>query len=303
MAAWYAGSHELARDITVLGAFFRKKTGRWTDPFVLVEPEAHSLGNPILFCMPDGDLWLLYAVMHRPNDWGACSLKYRISTDHGVTFGPAHVFRDELGWMARNKPIVLSGGEILLPLYDDRHRHASVFLISSDSGRTWEIGEPIDSDPGNEQPTVAELRDGALLCLMRTQGAGPLWGTRSHDRGRSWSLPLPVSLPNPDAGIDMIRTARGRLLLAFNNSLHFRTPLSVAASDDEGRTWKVVSDVETGPGEYSYPAIIQAADGTIHLLYTRKRYAIVHAMCTEAALDEERRRWATAAAGSPRPGQ
>ena len=52
----------------------------------------------------------------------------------------------------------------------------------------------------------------------------------------------------------------GRQLLVFNNTPKGRTPLNVALSSD-GKQWKVVSTLEDQPGEYSYPAVIQAKDG------------------------------------------
>ncbi len=55
-----------------------------------------------------------------------------------------------------------------------------------------------------------------------------------------------------------------------------RTPLCVAVSRDDGRTWRDVVTLEDGPGEYSYPAIIESADGSVHVVYTWKRTAIRH---------------------------
>ena len=34
--------------------------------------------------------------------------------------------------------------------------------------------------------------------------------------------------------------------------------------------------LETDPGEYSYPCIIQTGDGRIHVTYTYRRYSIKH---------------------------
>jgi predicted neuraminidase len=51
--------------------------------------------------------------------------------------------------------------------------------------------------------------------------------------------------------------------------------LSVALSAD-GKTWKDVLVLENEPGEYSYPAIIQAGDGTVHITYTWKRLRLRH---------------------------
>jgi predicted neuraminidase len=85
-----------------------------------------------------------------------------------------------------------------------------------------------------------------------------------------------MDLPNPNAGTDMIRLISGNLLLAFNNSKTGRTPLSLAISEDGGASWKVVKDVESDPGEYSYPSLCQGSDGVIHLTYTFRRETIKH---------------------------
>ena len=285
MAAWYGGSHEYASDVVILGAFFRRSTGTWTEAVVLVETEGCTVGNPVLFSVRPGELRLFYSVMYEVLNWGACKLKYRVSTDGGVTFGPRHVLRDETGLMPRNTPCVLSNGELLLPLYDDTGVHASVCLISGDEGQSWETSMPIRSTPGNEQPTIVEFPDGELVCLMRTQGRGPLWRAQSTNRGRTWSSPTPIALPNPDAGVDMVRTPDDRLVLAFNNALYDRSPLTLAVSEDRGKSWRVARDVETEPGEYSYPAIIQGSDGMLHLLYTDRRFAIAHLTFDQAALE------------------
>jgi predicted neuraminidase len=64
-------------------------------------------------------------------------------------------------------------------------------------------------------------------------------------------------------------------VLAHNPSRQTRTPLSLAVSLD-GETWRDSLVLEDGPGEYSYPAVIQAVDGTLHITYTWNRQRIRH---------------------------
>jgi predicted neuraminidase len=51
--------------------------------------------------------------------------------------------------------------------------------------------------------------------------------------------------------------------------------LNVAVSRD-GLTWEAALVLESEPGEYSYPAVIQTSDGLVHVTYTWKRQRIKH---------------------------
>ena len=64
----------------------------------------------------------------------------------------------------------------------------------------------------------------------------------------------------------------GRHLLVYNHTPKGRTPLNVAISRD-GKRWDAALVLESEPGEYSYPAVIQTADGLVHITYTWKRAA------------------------------
>ena len=67
----------------------------------------------------------------------------------------------------------------------------------------------------------------------------------------------------------------GRWVLVYNDLERGRYSLAVSMSDDEGRTWKwtrhLERDASEDPrhrGEYHYPSIVQAADGTLHVTYS-----------------------------------
>ena len=99
--------------------------------------------------------------------------------------------------------------------------------------------------------------------------------TWSTDGGRSWSKLGATALPNPNSGIDGVTLADGRLLLVYNHTSTARTPLNVAISRD-GKTWTPVVALESDAGQYSYPAVIQSADGLVHVTYTWQRQKIKH---------------------------
>jgi predicted neuraminidase len=61
--------------------------------------------------------------------------------------------------------------------------------------------------------------------------------------------------------------------------------LNVAVSTD-GKHWQAALVLEDQPGdlEFSYPAVIQTADGLVHATYTWKRERIRHVVIDPAKL-------------------
>lgn len=284
MCAWYSGSAEANPDVAVYAS--RYLEGAWSKPEVIADTPGKPEGNPVLFADDQGRTWLFFVTIHGFG-WNWAKIKYRVSEDSGRSWGPVVMLRERRGWMTRNHPLVLSDGGILLPLYSE-NKWCSEFMLSTDGGGSWEHVSEVCSRPGNIQAAVVELDDGSLYATMRTGAAKPkgmLWETRSTDGGRTWTPARLTSLPNPNAGTDMIRLQSGKLLLAFNNSATGRSPLSLAVSDDGGKTWRVARDVETDPGEFSYPSLCLEQNGTVHLSYTYQRKTIKHVAFTENWLE------------------
>ena len=284
LCAWYAGRFEGSRDVKIYASRLEAKnghaTGAWSSPEVIADTPDRSDGNPVLFVDQRGQLQLFFVTIHGL-DWKWAKIKVQTSPDRGLTWGPTTILRNRRGWMTRNHPLELNDGSLLLPLYNEV-RMRSVFMLSNDAGASWQPAGEIRTRPGNLQPAVVQLADGTLLSLMRCRHkAGRIWQATSPDHGRTWSPAAATALPNPDAGIDLARLPNGHLVLAFNNSPTQRTPLSMALSEDDGRTWPFVRDLETDPGEYSYPSLAVTPGGVIHLTYTWKRKSIKHALLTE----------------------
>ena len=136
---------------------------------------------------------------------------------------------------------------------------------------------PTPPRAGVIQPAVWEYAPGRLKMLLRaTRAVGCVCQSLSDDYGRTWPPPEPTSLPNPNSAIDAVCLSGGRIALVYNPSQANRSPLVVALSEDNGVTWPHQRLLENGPGEFSYPSIIQAQDGLIHVVYTHRRTTIQH---------------------------
>ena len=173
-----------------------------------------------------------------------------------------------LGWQPRCKPTQLPSGRLLLPLYTDTFS-ISLMAITDDGGETWHASKPLLGF-GNIQPTVLRRNDGTLVAYMRENGPRKKIRTcESTDDGESWGPVGVCELPNPGAGVDGVRLASGNWLLVYNDTTEGRNRLAVSLSSDEGLTWSVTRHLEDHPtGSYHYPAVTQAADGQIHIVYS-----------------------------------
>jgi predicted neuraminidase len=282
LVTWYGGSYESSDDEALYFARRRKGARYWDPPRMLLRNPEHPVGNAVIFTTRDGRVWIIWGRIEatqplRPHGgWDSTRLMMRVSTDNGNTWSKDTLFpMDTAGWLPRNVAIRLQSGATMVPVSDERNnRDLSFFLITRDNGATWTRSENIpNSQPQGEQPAVAQRQDGSLLAFLRT--APRLLQTESSD-GIRWSPAKVTGFKNPDAAISLCALNNGRLLLVWNNNERGRSPLHIARSTDNGATWSPPLMLESNPGEYSYPSVIQTRDGKIHVVYTYRRYSIKH---------------------------
>jgi predicted neuraminidase len=163
--------------------------------------------------------------------------------------------------------------------------------ISDDRGQTWKTSRPLIGF-GNIQPSLVRRDKGGLVAFMRDNGPHHrIRISTSEDDGLSWSPVADAAFPNPGAGIEAIRLANGHWALTYNDTPAGRHSLAVALSPDEGASWKWTRHIERcppGQGQFHYPSLLQAADGSLHITYTSsgpgRGSTIEHARFNEAWL-------------------
>ena len=264
-----------------------------------------SCWNPVLFEMPNGELWLFFKIGSSVGDWTGWLAK---SKDGGKTWSD----KEPLGYDAegraylgpiKNKPELIDN-RLLCPssTEDNGWRfHMEILDLSDGLWKTdkpvselnWkyipvESTEAIKTDDNERhpidciQPSILKLKDGRLQVLMRTHNAR-LATSFSSDGGNTWTPVTLSEVENNQSGTDAVTLADGRHVLIYNNfetlpltKKGVRTPCSIALSDD-GTHWRHVLTLEDSPiDQYSYPAIIQGRDGTLHCIYTWRRQRVAY---------------------------
>ncbi len=284
LAAWFAGTGEGAGDVAIWMSRF--SGGRWSAPVAAAREPGVPSWNPVLFRGQDKRIWLFYKVGESPETWTGA---YKISSDDGISWTQTNYLPAGLLGPIKNKPIRLASGDIVAgSSVESYHSWAGWVERSVDGGTMWTKHGPIviSGEPfGLIQPTLVELRPNQLRLFARTR-QGHIYKADSADGGRNWTAALPTLLPNPNSGIDCVKLKDGRILIVYNHSANERSPLNVALSSDGGETWKTFAQLEAGPGEYSYPAVIESSNGDAHIVYTWRRKRIKHAVVSKESLKE-----------------
>ena len=276
IAAWFAGTREGQPDVGIWTARF--EGGRWGMPVEVADGiESPSLRypcwNPVLFQPKTGPLMLFYKVGPSPSAWWGV---IKTSDDGGRTWSAARRLPQGILGPVKNKPVQMADGSLLCPSSRETDGWRVHFERTDDLGRTWQTTPPVNDgrEFGAIQPSLLIHAGGLIQALGRTR-QGVIFQIWSGDGGRTWGPMTSTGLPNPNSGIDAVTLADGRHLLVYNDSKSGRSPLNVAVSSD-GRTWRSELVLESGPGEFSYPAVIQTNDGLVHVTYTWKRLRVKH---------------------------
>lgn len=288
LAAWFGGKEEGDNSVKIWLSH-KPPGGAWSFPQAMTSFTKVPCWNPVLFRDADNRVWLFFKVGPDEMSWVGA---FRTSDDAGHTWGDTQYLPSGLLGPIKNKPILLRDGTILCGTsreagmrrqesQEEPYWSLTAWVErSQDRGKSWTIHGPIvyPGEPdGLIQPTLWVTDSGEIKMLVRaTRKIGFICESTSSDGGKTWTPAAATSLPNPDSGIDAVKMRDGRVALVYNHSRTARTPLNLALSRDDGKTWGEPRVIEDGPGEFSYPAIIQSADGKLHITYTWKRKRIKH---------------------------
>jgi sialidase-1 len=265
----------------------------WAGHRVITEtaPGDTNVYSPNLIRAADGGILLLFMRQHNFNP-RLLTLHAWKSIDEGATFSPHATFAVRQSHSLCNAVVKrLASGRLLLPVKPTVPRehgplapYAVTTLFSDDDGLTWSAAANSVSLPlrGAMEPHVEETRDGRVLMVMRNQ-LGSIFMSISADEGVTWSKPQTTGLRTPESCPELTRIpSTGDLLMIWNNSpydpefrSHFgkRSPLTAAISQDEGRTWGHIRNIEDDPGRaFSNPGCRFTRDGRAIVNYWTCEY-------------------------------
>ncbi len=248
-----------------------------------------NMMSPSLLHMENGDIGLFYLVRMT---YTMTRIFLRRSSDGGKTWGERVLCTPQDDFLVINNDRVLrlKSGRILLPVASHRAgpgyfdgRSEAMFFYSDDDGRTWHTAPGKCTLPnaahcasGLQEPGVVQLENGVVWGWGRTE-LGRQYEMFSMDNGENWTACQPSRFTAPNSPLCMKRADDGRLYAIWNPVPEYngrekvdgiftggRTPLVMAYSGDDGRTFTEPAAFEQDPESgYCYCAMYFTKDALL----------------------------------------
>ena len=242
------------------------------DEVVLPNEGGMNVMSVSLLRLHNGSIALFYL---RKNSTVDCIPMMRISTDEAKSWGsPIPCITDKKGYFVLNndRVVQLEDGRLMFAVAEHPTTQkgfsakGNLFsYYSDDNGETWTSSEmvPNNTEIITQEPGLIEMNDGRIMMYIRASG-GVQQLSFSKDRGASWSHIEASSIYSPlsPATIEKV-PGTGDWVMVWNNNdgsdpaiKAKRTPLTIAISKDEGKTWGNIKNIATDPdGWYCYTAL------------------------------------------------
>lgn len=262
-------------DPAYLASRFSEDEGEtWSkeDEMVIPNDGEMNVMSVSLLRLQNGSIALFYL---RKNSIEDCIPMMRISTDEAKSWSaPVPCITDKNGYFVLNndRVIQLEDGRLMFSVAEHPNTDkgfvakGNLFCYySDDNGNTWTSSKmvPNNTEIITQEPGLIEMHDGRIMMYIRASG-GVQQFSFSKDRGATWSPIEPSSIYSPlsPATIEKVPGTKDWIMV-WNNNIgadpalkKHRTPLAVAVSKDEGKTWGSIKNIEEDPeGWYCYTAL------------------------------------------------
>jgi len=246
----------------------------WSEVKLMILPRAGMRAmSANVWIEPLGRLWVFWGQSADMQD-GRFGI-WAITTDNADAAEPKWSAPRRIGdGIMLNKPTVLANGDWLLTSSVWKADNSIKVYASTDKGETFSLRGTADIEAaesrGPDEPMIVERKDGSLWMMVRVQG---LAETISRDAGKTWTPVEKIAIRHCTSRFFLRRLQSGALLLVKHGGLNEkvkREKLMAFISDDDGKSWQGGLMIDERD-DVTYPDGIQAAEGTIYMVYDYHR--------------------------------
>jgi predicted neuraminidase len=279
--AWFHGSGErTADDVVIRGARWIRKTGAWTEPFLLADTPGFPDTNCVVYLDSKERLWLFWPVIiaHR---WESALMKYKVSTDYMQSDGPPVWDRsDNIILIPRN---IADRVEEVFGRFAGRPgigARASMQVAKAHDEFFSRMGWFTRNHP-------IELESGRMLVPMYSDGFSNSLMAISDDGGETFYASEPiVGFGNIQPALAVRRN--GEIVAFMRDNGPPPKRIHMAVSKDDGLTWSTAVDTDL-PNPGSSCQVMTLRSGLWALVYNdteRGRHSLAVALS-----DDEGQTW------------
>lgn len=192
---------------------------------------------------------------------------------------PILVKPNALSLVTSQSPVIVQG-DILIPCYSNTGGGGDCALLIWSSEKNLrrchhhqKIAHDKTGDLDFQEPSLLDLGDGHLLCLLRTNSPF-LYQVHSWDNGRSWEPYKNTKMKGVPP--NLLRLKDGRILATYG---YRKKPFGIRActSSDNGLSWntrdEIILRLDGGGWDIGYPSTVQLNSSkllTAYYFYTSK---------------------------------
>ncbi len=280
--AFYSGGKD-----EQLGNFCVLLAGNENDGFTeIAAADAGRFGrcfDPALWTDEKGRLWLFFATMPKMRTY-AVICENPCDKPENLVWGKPFFVAEGI---MLNKPLVTSGGEVLLPvsvwektLCEKTVKVCKKMKISPATANdgayaviykngSFKVGGRVRSyAPSYDEHMFLEKNGGNVEVYIRT--TGEIEKAESADGGRTFSAPVKSGIKNPNSRFFIKKLRSGRVLLINHYNYKGRNNLTALLSEDDGKTFPY-SLLLDERNKVSYPDCAEGKDGFLYIVYDRER--------------------------------
>jgi predicted neuraminidase len=275
LVCWFHGSGErTADDVVIRGARWSRKTGKWSEPFLMADAPGFPETNPILFIDSKQRLFFMWTLIIA-HKWETALMKYRISTDYQQASGPPRwEFQDNIVLVPKNiaaKTKEFLAGQTIPatgPLADYAKRqteHANDEYFSR-------VGWFTRTHP-------LQLPSGRILVPMYSDGFSYGIMAISDDGGITWTASEPI-VGGGCIQPSVVRKKDGTLVAYLRDNGPAPKRAHISYSKDDGVSWTLAHDSDL-PNPGTSIEVVRLRNGNWLGVYNdleRGRYSLVAAL-------------------------